>query len=29
MEEARTRLLRVLNDINGWSLDKLRARIGI
>jgi len=29
VEEARTKLLRVLNDIKGWSMDELRSRLGL
>jgi len=29
VEEARAKLLRVLNDIKGWSMDELRSRLGL
>ena len=29
VEDARRKLLRIINDIKGWSMDELRARLGI
>ena len=28
VEEVKAELLRVLNDIKGWSMDELRSRLG-
>jgi hypothetical protein len=29
VEEARRKLLRVVNDIKAWSMDELRTRLGL